>query len=146
MPPQAVRLVLVAGLIVGSYVAAHVYLTPPTFGQYGHFRGAALEEAAQNELKYAGTKACAECHDETIAKLAKDRHKTIGCESCHGPSRIHSRNPDAATPKLTSDLCLRCHLYDVARPAKQKQIKQTEHYPAEKCLDCHVAHQPNQSK
>ncbi len=146
MPPQLLRLVLVAVLILGSYAVARVFLTPATFGQYGHYRGAALEEAADRTPLYAGAKACNECHDEAVAKLAKDRHKTVGCESCHGPSRRHARDPDVSVPKLTSDLCLRCHTAEVARPAKQRQINPVEHYPSDRCIDCHVAHQPNQSK
>jgi hypothetical protein len=146
MPPQLLRLVLLTLLILGSYGIARHYLTPPTFGQYGHYRGAALEEASARQPVFAGTKACSECHDETVDKLAKDRHKTVGCESCHGPLRSHARNPDVAPVKLTSDLCVRCHLSEPARPAKQKQIKLVEHYPGDRCTECHVAHQPNKSK
>lgn len=146
MPPQLVRLVLLVLLILGTYAIARVNLTPKSFGQYGHYRGAALDEAATRQTVFAGTKACFECHDETFAKLAKDRHKTVGCETCHGPARAHARNPDVTTQKLTGDFCVRCHLADAARPAAQKQIKLPEHYPADACTECHVAHQPNQSK
>ena len=35
MPPQIVRLVLLTIAIVGSYLVARYFLTPPSFGQYG---------------------------------------------------------------------------------------------------------------
>jgi predicted CXXCH cytochrome family protein len=146
MPPQLLRLVLLTLLIVGTYGVARVALTPPTFGQYGHYRGGALQEAAERKPLFAGTKACNECHDEVVDKLAKDRHKTVGCESCHGPSRVHAQNPDLATTKPAENFCVRCHLTEVARPAKQKQIVLTEHFPGDRCIECHVAHQPNKSK
>lgn len=146
MPPQLLRLVLVTLAIIATYSVARVLLTPATFGQYGHFRGAALGDAAARPLVYAGAKACDECHGETITQLAKARHKTISCEACHGPNRPHVRNPDIVPVKLNDQHCLRCHLADAARPAKHRQVTLTEHYPGEKCIECHVAHQPNQSK
>ncbi len=145
-PPQLVRLVLLTLLVIGTYAVARVYLTPPTFGQYGHFRGAALEEAAARTPLFAGMKACDECHSETFEAIAKDRHKGVACEACHGPGRNHSRDPDIMPAKLTDQLCLRCHVADAARPVKQKQVTPLEHFPGDKCIECHVAHQPNQSK
>lgn len=146
MPPQVLRLVVLTLLIIATYAVARVFLTPPTFGQYGHYRGAALEEAASKKLVFAGAKACDECHDDTSGLVAKDRHQGIACESCHGPNRPHVRNPDIVPVKLNDQLCLRCHLADAARPAKVKQIQTMDHFPGDKCLECHVAHQPNKSK
>jgi predicted CXXCH cytochrome family protein len=146
MPPQLVRLLLLTLLLIAAYSVARQFLTPPTFGHYGHYRGAALVEATARPLVFAGAKACDECHGDTGALVAKDRHKGISCESCHGPGRAHARNPDVMPAKLNDQLCLRCHLADAARPAKQRQVKVPDHFPGEKCVDCHVAHQPNKSK
>ena len=144
--PQLIVLVVLTVLIIGTYAVARVFLTPPTFGHYGHYRGAALVEAAARPLVFAGAKACDECHSDTGELVAKDRHKGITCESCHGPGRTHSRNPDIVPVKLTDQLCLRCHIADAARPAKQRQIQPNDHFPGDKCVECHVAHQPNKSK
>ncbi|MBI5691888.1 MAG: hypothetical protein HZC55_17545 [Verrucomicrobia bacterium] len=146
LPPQLLRLVLLTLAIIGTYSVARVFLTPATFGQFGHYRGAALEEAASRPPVYAGAKACDECHGDTFAQLTKARHRSVSCEACHGPNRPHVKNPDIVPAKLTDRHCVRCHLADAARPAKHRQINLTEHYPNEKCLECHVAHQPNQSK
>jgi hypothetical protein len=146
LPPQLLRLVLLTLLVIGTYAVARVFLTPATFGNYGHYRGAALVDATMRPPVFAGAKACDECHSDTGELVAKDRHKGISCESCHGPGRVHARNPDLVPVKLTSQLCLRCHVADAARPPRQRQIQLTEHFPTDKCIDCHVAHQPNKSK
>lgn len=144
MPPQVTRLVLLACGIVGTYAVARVVLTPRSFGQYGHYRGAALEEVAAREPLFAGAKACDECHSEVRDKLAKYEHRGISCESCHGPARTHADDPDVATTKLTNTGCIRCHADNGARPVWLKQIK-TDHFAGDKCIECHVPHQPKET-
>jgi len=157
MPPQILRLVLLTLAIVGSYLVARAFLTPASFKQYGWYRGDALEEIASRTPVYAGKKACDECHSEILQKLAKDAHKTLSCEACHGVSRLHADNPnihagqekeeadeaEQARIKLTGSHCIRCHEANPSRPAWFKQIVVKEHYSG-KCTECHAPHQPNQ--
>jgi hypothetical protein len=143
MPPQILRLVLLTFAIVGSYAVARAFLTPPSFRQYGWFRGDALQEIAARKPVYAGKKACDECHSDEIQKLAKGEHKTISCESCHGPAQAHADNPDLKTTKLTDADCLRCHDADPGRPAFLKQITVKSHYSGSRCVECHVPHHPS---
>jgi hypothetical protein len=145
MPPQILRLVLVTIGIVATYVVARHLLTPASFGQYGHYRGAALGESSARQPIFAGAKSCDECHTETFEIQAKDKHKTVSCEACHGPSRPHVKNPDLPLVKLSNDTCLRCHSMDPARPVKQKQVDAVDHYHGDKCIECHFPHQPNKS-
>ena len=93
LPPQILRLVLLTLAIVGSYLVARAFLAPPSFGQYGWYRGAALAEIASRPPVFAGKKACDECHSDILHKLAADAHKTLSCEACHGVSREHARQP-----------------------------------------------------
>ena len=144
LPPQILRLVLLTLGIVGSYFVARAVLTPPSFGKYGWYRGAALEELAARTPVYAGKQGCDECHSEILHKLAADAHKTLSCEACHGVSREHSENPDILPVKLTGSHCIRCHEANVSRPAWFKQIVVRDHYSG-KCVECHVPHQPNQT-
>lgn len=143
MPPQILRLVLLTVAIVGSYLIARYFLTPPSFGQYGWYRGAALEEIASRTPVYAGKKACDECHSDVLQKLARAEHKTLSCEACHGVSQDHVANPDILPAKLTGNHCIRCHEANPSRPAWFKQIVVKEHYSG-KCSECHVPHQPNE--
>lgn len=143
MPPQIFRLVLLTIGIVGSYMVARAFLTPRSFGEYGWYRGNALEELASRTPVYAGKKACDECHSDELQKLDKGAHKTLSCEACHGVSSDHVDNPDITPIKLTGSHCIRCHEANVSRPAWFKQIVVKEHYSG-KCTECHVPHQPNE--
>jgi hypothetical protein len=144
LPPQIVRLVLLTVGIVGSYMVARFFLTPESFGQYGWYRGNALRERASLPRTYAGKKACTECHEDKGLQLAKFAHKTLSCEVCHGPGQEHVDNFDVKLPVLTHGHCLRCHETNPSRPAWHKQIDPREHYPGDKCTECHVPHAPSE--
>ena len=144
MPPQILRLVLLTLGIIGSYMVARAFLTPASFHQYGWYRGDALEEIASLPRSYAGRKACDECHSDESARLAKGEHKTISCESCHGAAAEHVDNPDVKLRKLTDNDCVGCHLSSPSRPKFLKQIDLQEHYRGQRCVECHVPHQPSE--
>ncbi|HTL68875.1 MAG TPA: hypothetical protein VL200_14520 [Lacunisphaera sp.] len=144
MPPQVFRLVLLTLGIVGSYAGMRLLLKPKSFGEYGHYRGAALVEATQHDPVFAGAKACMECHEEVFTLRDQHEHRRISCESCHGPSREHARNPDVKLAAFPALGCMRCHSPDAARPATQKQIDVKDHFEG-KCLDCHLPHNPKES-
>ena len=146
LPPQIVRIVILTIGIVGSYVVARQIFMPKSFGQYGHYRGDAISENAAREPHYGGQKSCNECHSEVLVKVAKFEHKTVSCESCHGPNKAHGDDPDHKDAvKLSSDHCLRCHEFNAARPVFLKQVESKKHYADKgKCAECHIAHQPNE--
>lgn len=143
IPPQVTRLLLLTIGIVGSYATARYFLTPPSFGEYGWYRGDALGELASYDRVYAGAKSCEECHAEQSEKVAAASHKTLSCEACHGAGQAHAENPDLHKMTiLTFSHCVRCHERNPSRPRWHKQINPKEHYPGEKCTECHVPHQP----
>lgn len=144
MPPQIFRLVLLTVFIIGTYLVARYFLTPKSFGELGWYRADALGEAASLPITYAGKKACEECHSEQIETLAKGDHKTLSCEACHGASQAHADNPDITPVKLTFSHCARCHEASPSRPKWHKQIEIKEHYPGERCIECHLPHEPNE--
>ncbi len=145
MPPQILRLVLVTLAIIGSYLAARAVLTPASFHEYGWYRGAALEEIRARPPLYAGKQACDECHSEKLQELAKGSHQTLSCEACHGVSREHVENPDVLPVKLSGSHCIRCHDANPSRPQWFKQIVVKDHYDSN-CTECHLPHQPNQTR
>jgi len=144
MPPQIFRLVLLTIAIVVTYLIARYLLTPDSFREYGFYRGDALADLARPPTVFAGRKACLECHEDIQNQLFKGEHKTIGCETCHGVGKEHSENPDAKLVKIGDNGCLRCHEANPSRPAWLKQINSKEHYHEDKCVGCHVPHQPNE--
>jgi hypothetical protein len=145
IPPQIARLALLTVGIVAAYLAARYLLTPDSFHQYGGwYRGNALEEIAARNPVYAGKQACDECHSEVLQKIAKQEHKTVSCEACHGVSRAHAENPDLKTLQLTGSHCIRCHEINPSRPPWMHQIKVKDHYTGQRCTECHLPHQPNE--
>jgi hypothetical protein len=146
MPPQLFRIFLLAVGIVVAYSVARYFLTPPSFGEYGWYRGAALAELATRDRVYAGKKACEECHSDAYQKLMKHEHKSLSCEACHGPGEAHVENPDNPDVKMAVlhySLCLRCHEANPSRPKWHKQIVSKNHYPG-KCTECHLPHSPSE--
>jgi predicted CXXCH cytochrome family protein len=142
MPPQVLRLVLLTLLIVASYITARHFLTPPTFGRFGHYRAGALAELSGRDPTFAGAKACDECHSDIGDKLTSNKHVGISCETCHGPARMHSKNPDLNPTKITTNICVRCHAADPARPSTQAQVVVQDHHHEKRCTECHAPHQP----
>lgn len=144
LPPQVVRLVLLTLGIVTSYFGMRMLLMPSSFGEHGHYRGAALQELSAREPVFAGAKACAQCHDEVITVQDKHEHRKISCESCHSPSKAHVKDNDVKTTPFPAEGCMRCHSKEPARPTGQKQIDAKDHYEG-KCLECHLPHNPKES-
>ena len=145
LPPQIIRLVLLTIAIVSSYLVARYFLTPKSFGEYGWYRGEAIREAQDKDMRYAGRKECEGCHTDEAAKLAKGEHKGLACEGCHGAGRTHVDKPDVIKPpKLGYSVCVRCHEAIPARPAWHKQINPKTHYVGQKCAECHLPHHPSE--
>jgi len=152
MPPQVLRIFLLALGIVTVYSIARYFLTPESFRQYGWYRGEALAEIASRDPVFAGKKSCDECHSEQLQKLQKFGHKSLSCEGCHGPLQAHVENPEVKPEKRsTYGSCLRCHEANPSRPKWYKQIVSKNHYSESKpgakpslCTECHVPHAPSE--
>lgn len=149
MPLQVKRLLLAFALFIGLMLAMKYFLTPKSWGEFGHYRGLALKEIADKEPKYLGSKSCVSCHD-TIATLQMDgEHKSINCETCHGPGYKHNKEPEKnKLGKLLGktggrEFCVKCHAINAARPKNIiKQIDIVEHNQEEACINCHNPHKP----
>jgi len=145
IPPQLKRLALAFAIFISAFLIIRHILVPKTFGQYGFYRGASLEEIAQIPVKYAGQKACLGCHQDMDDLKQQDLHSEISCETCHGPGQKHSENGDTTLLELpvSREACGICHSKNAA---KQKnaifQVSLMEHNTEKKCIECHNPHQP----
>jgi hypothetical protein len=125
-------------------------MVPKSFGMYGHYRGDSPGEIRSQEISYAGPSACAECHRKTAAVGENGGHRSVSCETCHGPGAKHGKSP--ATEKIkapeTREFCALCHARNPARPARFPQIDLKKHWTKdwadEKCTTCHDPHNPAQ--
>jgi len=101
---------------------------------------------------YAGTKACADCHDEYVRDFKTASHAKLqakgknaieyGCESCHGPGSIHVKDGggknNIINPGKSPEICFNCHL------DKRGEFNLAFRHPVMEgkmsCADCHDPH------
>jgi len=141
-----IRMAGLFGLGGLAFVVLQLFMTPKSFGVYGHYRGDALQEISSRPPVFAGRAACAECHGDQADKLKTGPHARIGCEACHGALARHAEKPESVKPvkREVRDLCLTCHLKNAARPAKFPQVDGKEHGEGNPCNACHAPHSPKE--
>jgi len=128
---------------VTSILVVRAIVIPRSFGQYGHYRGAALKEIAKLPIKYAGHQACEVCHTDIVATKNAGKHAGVNCEACHGPLAKHADDPSIVPAKLdTATLCVKCHAASAAKPKGFPQVKADEHSGGLPCETCHQPHSP----
>ena len=134
----------VVGFVLFLVMRAH--FVPRTFGQYGHYRGAAVGEISSKPVKFAGHQVCEACHDEVVKMKSAGPHAKVNCEACHGPQIRHADDPAAVKPQLpdTAVLCGRCHEANLAKPKGFPQVISAEHSSGVVCKTCHLPHNPKQ--
>jgi hypothetical protein len=144
IPQQIIPLVLLFGAGIGALLISRWILVPKTFGQYGHYRAAAVEEVAALPQSYAGYQTCLDCHQDIYDLKQGSNHKGLACETCHGPCKSHIDDPEKFTPPAPRDrkYCTLCHGYNPSRPSGFPQILSENHNPGKACMSCHNPHAP----
>lgn len=140
-----VRLVLTLGGAVLAFLLLRYFVVPPTFGQYGHYRAAAMGDVRARPISFAGQAACAVCHDDMVQKRSQGKHAKVACEACHGPLAQHADDPDShkAQKPDVATLCVRCHEAEPAKPKNFPQVDSKDHSQGALCNSCHDPHHPN---
>jgi len=145
-----VFLLLIAGVI--ALVLGRSLFVPDTWGQFGAYRAAALEQHQIKAPRHGGNAACMECHDDEPEELAAGVHHSLACEGCHAPLSVHVTDGEWVSEmpiRRSAELCLGCHEQLEARPATHPQINPGQHLEEqggeagpESCFECHEAHSP----
>jgi hypothetical protein len=139
---------LIALVTVGLTV--RYLLVPETFGEYGYYRAAAMDDEKAIQPRHVGRAACLECHDDIAAIHAKDVHSSVECETCHGIGDKHVKDSSSPmSPADTREDCLVCHRQMDSRPGSFPQVDLEKHYkfvgvkdPSIACVKCHSGHEP----
>lgn len=136
-----------AGLFVVAFLVfllVRGYVVPQSFGKYGHYRAAAMDEIAARAPHYAGHETCETCHTDVLDMKKAGKHAHVNCEACHGAQAQHAADPGSVTPPKvdTAVLCVRCHAASAARPKDFPQVKVNEHSNGVPCETCHQPHSP----
>ena len=143
---EAKHLFHFAGLFVLAFLVFLVvrhYVVPKSFGQYGHYRGAAIGDVAAHPVKFAGHETCEGCHTDVLDVKSKGKHAHVNCEACHGALGNHADDP-SIKPVLpdTTLLCARCHAASAAKPKGFPQVVPADHSGGVPCQTCHNPHSP----
>lgn len=140
---------------VGGFFARKM-LIPETMGQYGHYRGADIEDQKNVPIRLATNESCFQCHKPIRTIHKNGIHKTVSCEVCHGPygNHVEDGNKIGTLPVKRggdiSELCLRCHNKVIqARPRKSikmvgipEHLEQKQVRMSHNCSQCHMVHDP----
>jgi Cytochrome c7 and related cytochrome c len=139
-----IRLAVVMVIAVIAFVVLRTAVVPRSFGEYGHYRGAAIAENASRPIAFAGHEACEGCHTDVVEQKKLGKHVVVPCEACHGALARHVDDPASVTPsKLdTTVLCARCHEANSAKPKSFPQVASADHSGGIACDTCHQPHQP----
>lgn len=139
-----IRLAAVMAIALVAFVVLRAAIVPHSFGQYGHYRGAAIAEIAARPIGFAGHDACEGCHSDVVDQKKQGKHVVVACEACHGALAKHADDPGSVTPaKLdTAVICARCHEADSAKPKWFPQVLTADHSGGLACDTCHQPHSP----
>lgn len=131
--------------VVGTltFLGLRAIVVPKTFGQYGHYRGAAIAEIAAHPVRFAGHQTCENCHTDVAQTKSGGKHAHVNCEACHGAQAKHADDPSVDPGKPdTAVLCVRCHSASAARPKGFPQVDAEQHSGGVACQTCHQPHNP----
>ncbi len=145
MPPQLKRLLPLFALFVFLFLVLRYFLIPESFGEHGHYRFNSVAENQNLTMRYAGSVACLECHDDMVANLSSDVHESLSCEACHGPALAHvEMEGDSPVLKpIDRDFCGLCHAENPTRNSRLViQVDMNDHNNDKNCVECHNPHMP----
>ena len=144
VPEQVSRIALVAGAFIALALVVRFVIIPRSyFDTTAHQRATVRYERARPVI-HGGAELCRECHTDVYDTKSAGYHRTVACETCHGPSAKHAEDPTAVQPFAPRDrkFCPVCHAYDSARPTGFPQINPAAHNPLQPCITCHNPHDP----
>jgi hypothetical protein len=146
------RAFLLLTIFIIALILGRSLFVPDSWGQYGWFRGASVDEHRDLPLKHGGTGSCGECHDGELETLTQGGHSSLQCELCHAPLAAHVVDDEIvaemAVPE-NAEFCVQCHQRLVARPHEFPQVLPRQHveenggeFSETACFDCHEPHAP----
>ncbi len=143
-PDALVRLVFVfLVLIVGTVLVVKFVIPRPLKDMKLQWEETTKREIARG-IAYAGATACAECHPEVVKQKKAGYPRDLSCETCHGPSKEHTEDPDKTKPPAPRDrkFCPVCHTFNPSRPRGFPMINPVAHNPMKPGITCHSPHNP----
>lgn len=145
MPKLIFRLFLSFVLFVSVFIVIQRFLTPDSFGKYGHYRANSINDNKIRTSYYKGEEECTKCHQDVYNLKDSDLHSEVSCESCHSP-KIDANTDCKLMPPIVKgsiEFCGQCHALNPGRLKKGvPQLDFKEHEEGKNCIECHNAHAP----
>ncbi len=144
IPEQIRRLAIVFVIVIGGTLVLRYLILPPSLIETRLHQESTIEREVAKQVKFAGAVVCGGCHEDIATVKGKGFHKSLSCESCHGPAAMHTEDPMTVKPFAPRQrkFCPLCHAYDASRPTGFPQINLTIHNPLKPCITCHNPHHP----
>jgi hypothetical protein len=142
---MAVGAALVAGLAVALLVLGAAFSA--FYGEYGSHPEENARSWAALTPSYADSALCQRCHQPEYVPWVVSRHRTVVCESCHGPLAAHATETSPYAPagsvvlaRVSEGICVACHEQVTGRPVVFPLVQLTAHFAGASCLWCHNPH------
>lgn len=144
MPKHIVRLLLLVGLAIVAFVGVRSIMVDESFAMFGHYRGASVQEVAFPAPVIKTPAYCQLCHFDRHAEWRAAGHRTVMCETCHGPAVDHPAKGRLPIPEHSVSLCISCHEHMPARRRGFPQVVLSLHLAGlgrpMQCIACHNPH------
>lgn len=148
-----------AVLILGfaGFLVVKALATPASWNFEDWYREDSLKDIASLSMVYGGNESCKTCHADEHQEIQEFQHKSLSCESCHGPLADHVRNGKKTAAAKVDDgsnwQCMNCHENLITRKLVNNRTdfplfrvdRVPEHEEVAKgllCLSCHNPHDP----
>ena len=132
-------------LVIFLFIGLRVMPIPEFLIEYGfHPRQteADTEKWASLPMQFASSSICVDCHQEQYGMWGKGDHRTVNCETCHGPAMAHVETGAVPMVDTSRELCEVCHRQLISRPSSFPQVDMVEMGGDEECVTCHDPHEP----
>jgi len=135
---------MVIVLVAPSVISIPV--VPALYGRFGYHPKQNAREWAILEVSYVGASLCKDCHAEKHGEWRASSHRTVNCETCHGPAQAHLQEGAPLSTTSSNALCELCHAEILGRPSDFAQVNPEEHAGPSPCIQCHNPHSPAVAK
>jgi hypothetical protein len=134
-------------VLVFIFIGLRIMPVPDWLVDYGFHPEEAevnAKEWASLPIQYIGSAVCVDCHQNKYTIWQQGNHRTVACESCHGPGRDHTKTGETPTIIPSREFCGRCHSRLISRPVGFSQVDMKDMGGDEVCVVCHDPHEPRQ--
>jgi cytochrome c553 len=154
VPKHIARLLAILAVLAMMFVAGKMYFPPKSFGVYGHYRAASVEDIAAAHPAYHSPDSYSAAYPKEYETWSSGIHKVVKCQICHTTvgKTLYAASFSGATPPPNSaalpaagdsrKLCVKCHEKIAGRPDFMPQIEVDSHSKGQACVACHNPHSP----